>query len=188
MLVIYFSHAPPSLPTLDPLPTPMRAILTCLLKTTLTAVLCCGVLMSPASNSLVQAEEPYQRFLAKLQSEQLFDLALLYLDDLEASGELGAEFASELELERGLLTYQAGAVLSPTNPVRSSKFALRKPRRWRVPKRPTSPKLFGITPKRMSCLNRRSPNWLSGWRGSRELGSPPLTRVQSPFESEFSKI
>ncbi|QDV27233.1 coiled-coil domain-containing protein [Aureliella helgolandensis] len=122
MLVIYFSHAPPSLPTLDPLPTPMRAILTCLLKTTLTAVLCCGVLMSPASNSLVQAEEPYQRFLAKLQSEQLFDLALLYLDDLEASGELGAEFASELELERGLLTYQAGAVLSPTNPVRSSKL------------------------------------------------------------------
>ena len=46
------------------------------------------------------AEEPYRQFLEKLRNEQLFDLALGYLDDLEKNQAADAAFATEIPLER----------------------------------------------------------------------------------------
>lgn len=70
----------------------------------------------------VTAEEPYQRFLQKLRDEQLFDLALVYLTELEAKPTVSAEFKSDIPLERGMLLYQSAAVLAATSPLRPAKL------------------------------------------------------------------
>lgn len=63
------------------------------------------------------AEEPYEQFLEKLKQEQLFDLALVYVDMLDSGG-AEPKFKAVVELERGLLTYQAAALLPQSNPAR----------------------------------------------------------------------
>lgn len=63
----------------------------------------------------VLGDEPYQKFLQKLRDERLFDLALVYLEELESEGELTPLFRAEIELERGLLLFQSAAVLSASN-------------------------------------------------------------------------
>ncbi len=68
------------------------------------------------------AEEPFQRFLEKLRDEQLFDLALIYLDHHQDKPDLPANFKADLQLERGLLLYQAAAKLPNNNPQRSQKL------------------------------------------------------------------
>lgn len=67
-------------------------------------------------------DEPYQRFLEKLKSEQLFDLALVYLNDLEDEPGVSDEFKSVIALERGMLMYSAAAQMSPQNAQRSVKL------------------------------------------------------------------
>lgn len=68
------------------------------------------------------AEEPYQRFLEKLRDQQLFDLALTYLDHQQDKPNLPANFKADLQLERGLLLYQAAAQLPGNNPQRPQKL------------------------------------------------------------------
>ncbi len=68
------------------------------------------------------AEEPYQRFLEKLRDQQLFDLALTYLDHQQDKPNLPAEFKADLQLERGLLLYQAAAKLPNNNSQRPQKL------------------------------------------------------------------
>ena len=68
------------------------------------------------------ADEPYQRFLQRLKDEQLFDLALVYLSELESQPNIDRRFLSNLELERGLLLYQSAASLPASNPLRAAKL------------------------------------------------------------------
>lgn len=75
-----------------------------------------------AWSTLLVAEEPYQKFLQKLRDERLYDLALVYLEELESQPGVSAEFKADVELERGLLQYQSAAVLSPRNPQRAGKL------------------------------------------------------------------
>lgn len=68
------------------------------------------------------ADEPYQRFLQRLKDEQLFDLALVYLDELKDQPNIDRRFLSNVELERGLLLYQSAASLPTSNPLRNTKL------------------------------------------------------------------
>lgn len=68
------------------------------------------------------AAEPYQRFLEKLRTERLFDLALVYLDDLQDEPKVSREFKSEIALERGMLLYSASALMPVQNPQRAGKL------------------------------------------------------------------
>lgn len=68
------------------------------------------------------AEEPYQRFLERLRDEQLFDLALTYLAEQQDKPDLPPEFKADMQLERGLLLYQAAAVLPSSNAQRPLKL------------------------------------------------------------------
>lgn len=68
------------------------------------------------------AEEPYQRFLEKLRDEQLFDLALVYLAELEKEPGVSDEFKADLALERGMLQYSSAAVMSARNAQRNLKL------------------------------------------------------------------
>lgn len=70
----------------------------------------------------VSAEEPYERFLQKLRDEQLFDLALVYLGDLQDKPTVGEQLKADFELERGLLLYQAAALLPASRPERPQKL------------------------------------------------------------------
>ncbi len=71
---------------------------------------------------LVCGEEPYQKFLQKLRDQQLFSLALVYMEELEDKPSVSQEFKADLQLERGLLLYQAAALLPPTNAERPRKL------------------------------------------------------------------
>lgn len=72
--------------------------------------------------SQASAEEPFQRFLQKLRDEQLYDLALIYLSEQGDKPNLPPEFKADLQLERGLLLYQAAAILPGSNPQRPQKL------------------------------------------------------------------
>ncbi|MCA9125961.1 MAG: hypothetical protein KDB22_02710, partial [Planctomycetales bacterium] len=82
----------------------------------------CLWLLVVSLSCVAVAEEPYERFLDRLRQEQLFDLALVYLNDLESRRGVTREFKSEIELERGLLEFQAAAILMPTNSTRPTKL------------------------------------------------------------------
>ncbi len=69
-----------------------------------------------------QAEEQYQRFLQKLRDEQLFDLALVYLDELTQQTGVSESFKEDIELERGTLLYQSAALLAANSPARVEKL------------------------------------------------------------------
>ncbi len=69
-----------------------------------------------------RSEEPYEKFLQRLRDQQLYELALVYLDDLSSKSNMEAEFKADIQLERGLLLYQAAAVLPPTNAERPRKL------------------------------------------------------------------
>ena len=84
---------------------------------TLTLLLASAFLTSRAG-----AEEPYQRFLERLRDQQLFDLALIYLDEQQDKPNLPPEFKADMQLERGLLLYQAAAMLPSSNPQRPLKL------------------------------------------------------------------
>ncbi len=81
-------------------------------------VLCMAMLLTGVS----RAEEPYQRFLEKLKSERLFDLALVYLDDLEDEPGVTDEFKSVIALERGMLLYSAASQMAAQNAQRPIKL------------------------------------------------------------------
>lgn len=66
----------------------------------------------------VNAEEPYKRFLEKLRQERLFDIALVYLEELESGPGVSSDFKQEILLERGMLLYQAGALYPAKSPNR----------------------------------------------------------------------
>ncbi len=72
--------------------------------------------------SETRGEEPYQRFLDRLRNEKLFDLALVYLSDLEANPYVTEEYKTQIPLERGILFYNAAAVMSAKNPLRAAKL------------------------------------------------------------------
>ncbi len=69
-----------------------------------------------------KAEEPYQRFLQKLRDEQLFDLALVYLTEQQEKPGVAPTLKADMQLERGLLIYQAAAVLPASNAARPAKL------------------------------------------------------------------
>ena len=73
-------------------------------------------------NGTLHGEEPYQRFLEKLKSEQLFDLALVYLNDLEDEPNVSEDFKAVIALERGMLMYSAAAQMSSQNAQRPVKL------------------------------------------------------------------
>jgi len=83
--------------------------------------LACAVLLGVFASSLV-AEEPYQRFLEKLRDERLFDLALVYLGDLEDQPNVSEEFKAVIALERGVLLYSAASQMSAQNAQRPVKL------------------------------------------------------------------
>ncbi len=70
----------------------------------------------------LRCEEPYQRFLQKLQDEQLFDLALVYLDATQGKAGVSGELKADMQLERGLLLYQSAALLPAANAERPKKL------------------------------------------------------------------
>jgi hypothetical protein len=69
-----------------------------------------------------RSEEAYQRFLEKLRDEKLFDLALVYLSELETDKNVSPEFKSQIALERGLMFYSAASLMSPKNAQRPAKL------------------------------------------------------------------
>jgi hypothetical protein len=73
-------------------------------------------------NVTVRAEEPYKLFLEKLRNERLFDLALVYLGDLEDAPDVSDDFKSVISLERGILLYSAASQMSPQNAQRPVKL------------------------------------------------------------------
>ncbi len=84
-----------------------------------------------SGSMVVGGDEPYEKFLAKLRQEQLFDLALDYLTELESTPGVSSKFKSDIELERGMLLYQSAALLSARSPMRAERLdaaeaALRK--------------------------------------------------------------
>ncbi len=90
-------------------------------------VMCCNlfglvVWLMSAVLPCARADEPYERFLQKLRDEQLFDLALVYLSDLQDKPNVSGEFKANIELERGLLLYQAAAVMPAVKPERPQKL------------------------------------------------------------------
>lgn len=68
------------------------------------------------------AEEPYKLFLEKLRNERLYDLALVYLSDLEDAPDISDDFKSVILLERGILLYSAASQMSPQNAQRPVKL------------------------------------------------------------------
>jgi hypothetical protein len=70
----------------------------------------------------IRAEEPHQRFIKQLREERLFDLALVYLDDIQKRPSLDAEFRKVVDLERALLFLNAASQLSPKTPQRGEKL------------------------------------------------------------------
>ncbi|MCA9132999.1 MAG: hypothetical protein KDA45_07580 [Planctomycetales bacterium] len=89
-------------------------------------VLCCVALALASSclpqRSRLRAEEPYQRFLQKLHDERLFDLALVYLADLESQSDVSRDLQADIQMERALLLYQSAAVMGASNPQRPLKL------------------------------------------------------------------
>jgi hypothetical protein len=86
----------------------------------LCAVTC--TLLIGISSSRVKAEEPYKLFLEKLRNEKLFELALVYLSDLEDAPNVSDDFKSVILLERGVLLYSAASQMSPQNAQRPVKL------------------------------------------------------------------
>ena len=68
------------------------------------------------------AAEPHQRFVERLLDERFFDLALLYLQDVEQRPDLDAEFRQVVDLERALLYFQSAASLPPKSPQRAQRL------------------------------------------------------------------
>lgn len=87
----------------------------------LCAVACVGMLLGFCGIA-AHAEEPYKLFLEKLRNERLFDLALIYLSDLEDAPSISDEFKSVISLERGILLYSAASQMAPQNPQRPIKL------------------------------------------------------------------
>lgn len=82
----------------------------------------CLVLLLGSGSLRVNAEEPYKLFLEKLRNERLFDLALVYLSELEDEPNVSEDFKSVISLERGILLYSAAAQMAPQNPQRPLKL------------------------------------------------------------------
>ena len=78
----------------------------------------CGLVLACPTH----AEEPYERFLQKLQDEGLYDLAIVYVDDLLAQPGLSRKVKGDLEVEQGILLYQSASLLPPSNPSRDSRL------------------------------------------------------------------
>ncbi len=72
--------------------------------------------------SLCRSEEPYAPFLQKLRDEKLYDLALVYVGELEAKKVLEPEPTKELVLERAILLRESAAVLSAGSAQRSARL------------------------------------------------------------------
>ena len=74
-------------------------------------LVCLAVVLGFCSSNLgtanLLAEEPYKLFLEKLRNERLFDLALVYLSDLEDEPNVSDDFKAVISLERGILLYSA---------------------------------------------------------------------------------
>jgi hypothetical protein len=75
-----------------------------------------------SSSALSPAAEPHEKFLQRLRDNNYFDLALLYLDDVQKSRGLDPKFASVIELEKGLLHFQSASMFAPKTPQRTEKL------------------------------------------------------------------
>ncbi len=67
-------------------------------------------------------EEPFEQFLSELKNRGYYDTALTYLDMLEADRSSADALKGSIDLERGLLRYQAAAKLSPSNSDRNARL------------------------------------------------------------------
>ncbi len=67
------------------------------------------------------AEEPYRQFLEKLRDEKLFDLALVYLDDLSKNKQLDETFVAEMPLERAILLQRSAKAMGMRSPARATR-------------------------------------------------------------------
>lgn len=79
---------------------------------------CLGVFVSSAA----RAEEPYERYLDVLKQNRLFDQALVYVDMLVDSPSTSDQFRRMVDLQRGILHFQAAAVMPISNPAREPKL------------------------------------------------------------------
>lgn len=85
-------------------------------------VLVLGFCNSNFCTSNLVAEEPYKLFLEKLRNERLFDLALVYLSDLEDEPNVSDDFKAVISLERGILLYSAATQMTAQNAQRPVKL------------------------------------------------------------------
>ncbi|HBE70843.1 MAG TPA: hypothetical protein DDW52_22075 [Planctomycetaceae bacterium] len=82
--------------------------------------LCLGICgLAP---STAHAEEPYERYLDVLKQNRLFDQALIYVDMLVDSPTTSEQFRRMVDLQRGILHFQAAAVMPISNPAREPKL------------------------------------------------------------------
>ena len=84
----------------------------------LIALATCG-LTRPTS---VCAEEPYRQFLEKLNETGYYNLALVYLNDLEKGGYADPAFVKEIPLERAILLQSSASKLPARSPGRSKRL------------------------------------------------------------------
>lgn len=66
------------------------------------------------------AEEPYRQFLERLRTERIYDLALVYLDDLAKSPTVDPEFVAEIPLERAILLEASASTMGHRSPQREA--------------------------------------------------------------------
>ncbi len=70
----------------------------------------------------VQAEEPYRQILEKLNENGYFNLALVYLSDLEKGGYADPAFVKEIPLERAILLQASAAKMPARSPGRNKRL------------------------------------------------------------------
>lgn len=76
-----------------------------------TAGLSLGLLGWLSFSACAPAAEPFEKFLARMREEKQFELALLYLEDIEKRPDVDKEFKQVIDLERALLYSQSASFL-----------------------------------------------------------------------------
>lgn len=88
----------------------------------LVCLLCGIVVCTNALVGTVTADEPFERYLDVLKENRHFDQALDYIDMLSSDPNVGRQFQLVVDLERGMLMFQAAAVMPVSNPSREVKI------------------------------------------------------------------
>jgi hypothetical protein len=77
---------------------------------------------APLQTDRLGAAEPHAKFLERLREERLFDLGLLYLEDVSKKPNVEAAFLSAIDLERALLQFESANFLPLNSPERGRKL------------------------------------------------------------------